>query len=219
MLAADVEALAWTKPMIHPHTELKFINDTMGHGVFATRLIPKGTIIWAKDDFDQCFTAEQVQQMRPEYRKILDKYSYVDGKGLTVLCWDHSRFFNHSCDANCLSAGYDFELAVRDIPAGEELTDDYGTLNLRREFPCACPAPECRGIIRPDDMERLAIGWDAVVQQAFMLISAVAQPLWPFVSERDEVEAVLKRKRNAPSIRANYVRATDGRNRLTVLPV
>jgi hypothetical protein len=190
--------------MIHPDTELKFISETMGHGVFATRLIPKGTITWVRDDFDQSFTAEQIQRMQPKYREILEKYSYVDGKGLSVLCWDHARFFNHSCDANCLSAGYDFELAVRDIACGEELTDDYGTLNLREEFRCACQARDCRELIRPDDMERLVAGWDAVVQKAFPLITAVAQPLWAFLREREEVEAVLNRTKNLVSIRANY---------------
>ena len=33
--------------MIHPSTELRFINDEIGYGVVATRFIPKGTIVWA----------------------------------------------------------------------------------------------------------------------------------------------------------------------------
>jgi hypothetical protein len=36
--------------MIHPWTELRFINDSIGYGVFATQFIPKGTIVWALDD-------------------------------------------------------------------------------------------------------------------------------------------------------------------------
>jgi hypothetical protein len=59
--------------MIHPHTELRFISEAMGYGVFATRSIPKGTITWARDDFDQTFTAADVEQLRPEYRRILEK--------------------------------------------------------------------------------------------------------------------------------------------------
>jgi uncharacterized protein len=190
--------------MIHPHTELRFINEEMGHGVFATRLIPKGTITWVRDDFDQTFTVEQVERMEPAYQAILEKYSFVDAKGMVVLCWDYSRFFNHSCEANCLSAGYDFELAVRDIQPGEELTDDYGTLNLRQEFQCACLAEKCRGVILPDDMERLASEWDTVVRKVFPLISTVDQPLWFFLKEKAEVEAVLKRTDGLRSIRANY---------------
>jgi uncharacterized protein len=49
--------------MLHPHTELRFISETMGSGVFAARLIPKGTITWVRDDFDQAFTVEQVERM------------------------------------------------------------------------------------------------------------------------------------------------------------
>ena len=190
--------------MIHPHTELRFISEAMGYGVFATRFIPEGTITWARDDFDQTFTAADVAQLRPEYRRILEKYSYVDAKGMIVLCWDHSRFFNHSCAANCLSAGYDFELAVRDIQPGEELTDDYGTLNLREEFPCACQAGRCRKVILPDDMERLAEEWDGIVRRIFPLIPTVDQPLWMFLKEKAEVEAALKRPDELRSIRYHY---------------
>jgi uncharacterized protein len=190
--------------MIHPHTELRFISEAMGQGVFATRLIPKGTITWVRDDFDQAFTVAAVERMTSEYQRILEKYSFVDAKGMVVLCWDHSRFFNHSCRANCLSAGYDFELAVRDIQPGEELTDDYGTLNLREAFSCACRAGECRRVILPDDMERLAPGWDSVVREVFPLIPTVDQPLWVFLKEKAEVEAVLKRPGDLRSIRYNY---------------
>ncbi len=190
--------------MIHPDMELRFINEAMGHGVFATRLIPKGTITWVRDDLDQTFTVEQVEQMAPEYQTILEKYSFVDAKGMVVLCWDHSRFFNHSCAANCLSAGYDFEIAIRDIHPGEELTDDYGTLNLRAQFSCACQAVACRKVILPDDMERLASAWDLVVQEVFPLIPTVAQPLWVFVKEKAEVEAGVARREEVRSIRFNY---------------
>ena len=46
--------------MVHPHTEIRFVNDIIGWGVFASRFIPKGTIIWALDPLDQRFTPEQV---------------------------------------------------------------------------------------------------------------------------------------------------------------
>lgn len=37
---------------------------------------------------------------------------------------------NHSCEAPCLGSGYEFEIAVRALLPGEELTDDYGTHQL-----------------------------------------------------------------------------------------
>src|SRR5690242_15577324 len=109
--------------MVHPDTELRFVNPAIGWGVFATRPIPRGTLTWVLDKLDHCFTPAEFAQL-PEYARLqLHKYSYMDRRGDHVLCWDHARFINHSCAANCLSVGYDFELAVRDIAAGEELTD------------------------------------------------------------------------------------------------
>jgi hypothetical protein len=190
--------------MIHPDTELRWANDVIGYGVFATRLIPKGTITWVRDDLDQTFTPEQAARLNEPCRQILDKYTFIDAKGMFVLCWDHSRFFNHSCAANCLSAGYDFEIAVRDIPAGEELTDDYGTLNLRAPFACACSAPGCRKQITPGDMERLAETWDGLVRPVFALIPQLPQLLWPLLKEKAEIERALKHPEEIRSIRCNY---------------
>jgi hypothetical protein len=122
---------------------------------------------------------------------------------MIVLCWDHSRFFNHSCAANCLSAGYDFNLRSG-YSARRGTHDDYGTLNLREEFPCACQAGGCRKVILPDDMERLAEEWDGIVRRVFPLIPAVDQPLWIFLKEKAEVEAALKRPDELRSIRYHY---------------
>lgn len=177
--------------MVHPHTELRFVNPHIGWGVFATRAIPKGTIVWALDALDQQFSPEQVASLPPYAQRQLQIYSYTDGRGRTVLCWDHGRFFNHSCAANCLSLGYDFELAVRDIEAGEELTDDYGTLNPGEPFPCGCASAECRGHVLPDDMLRFGNGWNAAARDAFFLIPTVPQPLWDVVRDRAEIESAL----------------------------
>lgn len=190
--------------MIHPSTELRWVNDVIGYGVFATQPIPKGTITWVRDDLDQVFTREQVAKMDEPYRQILDRYSFVDAEGRLVLCWDHSRFFNHSCEANCLSAGYDFEIAIRDVQVDEELTDDYGTLNLQAPFDCACHTRSCRGQIYPDDMERLCGAWDALVRPVFHLIPQVSQPLWPLLREKAEVELALKDPIRFRSIRRHY---------------
>ena len=50
--------------MIHPHTELRFINDEIGHGVVATQFIPAGTITWVLDELDRTFTPKQFQKMK-----------------------------------------------------------------------------------------------------------------------------------------------------------
>jgi len=193
--------------MIHPNCELRFINEEIGYGVIATRLIPRGTITWVRDALDQVFPPAEVERMSRRYREIMDKYSFVDPAGNMVLCWDLARFVNHSCRATCLSPGYDFELAIRDIQPGEELTDDYGTLNLDADFKCECGFDDCRRIIRPDDPQKYADTWDAAVAEVFPLIGAVEQPLWSLVKEKREVELVLAGETPIASCRLNHYRA------------
>ena len=177
--------------MVHPDTELRYVSPSIGWGIFATKALPRGTITWALDVLDQRFSPLQIAALPAYARAQLDKYSYVDARGDHILCWDNARFFNHSCSANCLSVGYDFELAIRDIAAGEELTDDYGTLNPAEPFPCLCGSHDCRGRVLPDDMLRLGETWNTLAREAFFLIPHVPQPLWAIVPDRAQIEAAL----------------------------
>ena len=192
--------------LIHPDTELRFVNATIGYGVIATRPIPRGTITWVRDELDQSFSHERLLSLPPLHRATLDKYGFLDGTGAHILCWDHARFVNHACAATCLSAGWDFELAVRDIAVGEELSDDYGTLNLVEPFACSCGDAACRRTILPDDMDRHGDTWDALARAAILLIPEVAQPLWPLVREQAEVEAAAAGRGDIPTIRRHDAR-------------
>jgi hypothetical protein len=177
--------------MLHPDTELRFINSKIGFGVFATRPIPRGSITWVQDELDRVLTAEKLRQLGPSYAATLAKYSYLSGRGEYILCWDLARYINHSCSPSCLSGGYNFELAVRDIDVGEELTDDYATLNLSESFQCLCGTPGCRGTVGQDDVYALADEWDDAVREAFPWIAKTPQPLWQLVEEKREVDAAL----------------------------
>jgi hypothetical protein len=163
--------------MIHPATELRFINDTIGYGVVALKPIPKGTITWAIDKLDRMFTPQQVKLMDKIYQDVLDKYTYRNAQGNLVLCWDNARFVNHSSVSNCLTTAYEFEIAIRDIAAGEELTDDYGYLNLDEPFVVVPEPGSNRTIIYPDDLLRLYPEWDEKLIDAFSSILDVEQPL------------------------------------------
>ena len=193
--------------MLHPSTELRFIDERIGYGVFATRTIPRGTVTWVRDALDRGFTRAAIDAMGPGYREILEKYTFVDAAGEHVLCWDIARFMNHSCEPNCLAPGYDFEIAVRDVAAGEELTDDYGSLNIQSVLECHCGSNRCRGAVRPGDMLQHAAAWDALVAAAFTSVRSVAQPLWEFVKEKEEIERLLLAASPPPSCRRNFWQA------------
>ena len=61
-----------------------------------------------------------------------------------------SRYVNHSCAPNCGLSDAVTLMAVRDIAAGEEISFDYSTCVLEKEWcmPCACQEARCRGVIR-----------------------------------------------------------------------
>lgn len=188
--------------MIHPDGELRFISQKIGFGVVATRLIPRGSITWVQDRLDRVFTPEQVSALGPMYADMLHKYSYMNVDGDYVLCWDLARYVNHSCSPSCLSAGYNFEIAVRDIHPGEELTDDYASLNLTGSFECCCGTGACRGTVRAEDAVVYADRWDAIMGEAFPPIAQVDQPLWPLVNGK-EIEDALAGRAPVASCRLN----------------
>src|SRR5690606_23513732 len=86
------------------------------------------------------------------------------------------RFVNHSFNSNCLSTAYDFEIAVRDIQPGEELTDDYGYLNVFEPFRGIDEGTE-RKIVYPDDLLNYHKEWDKKVLAVFGKIPQLNQPL------------------------------------------
>ncbi|HEX8821397.1 MAG TPA: SET domain-containing protein [Archangium sp.] len=116
-----------------------------GIGLFAGEPIPTGTVIWEfEPPVDQRFTPEEVARMSPEMKMFLSRYAYSE-RGTLVLCGDHARFMNHSPTPNC---GNDstrkFTLALRDIAPGEELTDNYATMEDSWDV--------FKGIIEPERM-------------------------------------------------------------------
>lgn len=167
--------------MIHPNTELRFISDEIGYGVVATRFIPKGTVTWVKDKLDRTFSIKRFKAFPMAYQNILEKYCYNDRKGNYVLCWDISRFVNHSFNSSCLTTPYEFEIAVRDIHPGEELTDDYGYLNVAEPFDCIPEQGSERTRVYPDDLLKYHSLWDEQLFDSMRLYSSVAQPLEGFI--------------------------------------
>lgn len=167
--------------MIHPATELRFISEEVGYGVFATQRIPRGTLVWVLDAFDRVLTPDEVRELPPVLRSVAEKYSYVTAEGMFVFCWDFGRYMNHSCAPASSGVGEAFEIAIRDIEPGDELTCEYGTLNLIEPLACTCGATTCRGVISGDDVDRLYEQWDEEARTSFRLGLKLPQPLLPYV--------------------------------------
>ena len=191
--------------MIHPKTELRFISKEVGYGVFATDFIPAGTITWVLDKLDREFRPEEFFAMDLVYQNIIDTYTFRNNIGNYVLCWDHGRFVNHSFNSNCLTTAYDFEIAIRDILPGEQLTDDYGYLNIKDPFTAEDEGTE-RKIVYPDDLVRYYKVWDEQILKVFGKINAYEQPLRVLIKDElwDKVQKIIAGKQQIDSILNNY---------------
>lgn len=191
--------------MIHPKTELKWISDLIGYGVVAKEFIPAGTITWVLDKLDREFTPQEVDKMAPLYKDILETYCYRNNKGNLVLCWDYGRYVNHSFKSNCISTAYDFEIAVRDIQAGEELTDDYGYLNVSEPFRGINEGTR-RKTVYPDDLLKHYKGWDKKLIENFPKIITVEQPLKSLIEQNlwADIEKIARGEKEMQSIKNLY---------------
>lgn len=126
-----------------------------GRGVFAKRLIPRGTRIF--EYLGERRTVSSVVLGGLDggphtYLFRLNDQIIIDG----AVGGNDARFINHGCEPNCEAYVFDDRLyiyAMRDIRRGEELTFDY-RLGLafghargkaREKYVCHCGAPTCRG--------------------------------------------------------------------------
>jgi hypothetical protein len=191
--------------MIHPGTELRFINDSVGYGVVATEFIPKGTITWVFDKLDREFSPAEFQKFDSVYKEILLNYAFRNKQGNYVLCWDNGRYVNHSFNSNCLSTAYNFEIAIKDIQAGEQLTDDYGYLNIIEPFRAIDEGTK-RKIVYPNDLLKYSEVWDRKISKVFGEISKMKQPLQQLISKNDwdEIIAVSEGTKKMKSIITIY---------------
>lgn len=190
---------------MHPDTALKWISEEIGFGVVATRRIPKGTITWVQDELDAVYPPEFPSGLKTLTRELLEKYSFRNSNGEHILCWDIAKYVNHSFRSNCLSTSYNFEIAIRDIESGEELTDDYGYLNLSESFEPQDENTE-RKVVYPDDILKCYKEWDKVLIELFPLINRQRQPLFELLDEslQNEVTQVIKGAKKMKSTRSLY---------------
>lgn len=189
--------------MIHPDTHLGLVSDEVGLGIFATRFIPAGTIVYVRCELDSLIEPTSPLLTDPRYRACLERYAYVEPNGLRVLCWDHGKYENHACDANTLTTGFGFDIAVRDIAPGRQMTSDYALLNIEEPLMCCCGSPHCRGMIAAGDLDRLWEHFDERCTAALALLRRVDQPLLKLMdpATRRRLNRYLRSGRGYPSSR------------------
>jgi len=127
-------------------------------GVFAARDVKKGERIIE-------YIGERITKAESERRaSVRMDEAAKDGGGAVYIFtlnkrydidgnveWNPARLINHSCNPNCeanIFRGRIWIVARRAIPAGTELSYDYGfDLDSWQEHPCLCQEDNCIGYI------------------------------------------------------------------------
>ncbi len=118
-----------------------------GLGVFAAAQFQPGDVILSIDD---SFVVDAAHPVPPGEEHHCD---YLE-QGKTVWMQSPERYINHSCDPNVYvrtSNGIRQVVALREIPAGEEIAYDY-CINSSGDtvWACRCAASRCRRSIHSD---------------------------------------------------------------------
>lgn len=152
-----------------------------GKGLFAKTFIPKGTIVCFECNECRVLTASEIGYDRmSEKEKIeLFDYAYRKKNGSFIAPCGDVRYFNHSCNANVLGAESGFDIAVRDIHSGEEVTYDYRDFYDECRMPCRCGEENCCKVVTfehpvPSMLQRF---WKEKTDSALALVHRVEQPL------------------------------------------
>ena len=131
----------------------KRVSPIQGRGLFAREAISAGEIVAVKGGtiMDAAALARLREAVSPAEIQIEDSLYIAPGSAeevaANILC------LNHSCQPNVGVRGQITFVAMRDIPAGAELTIDYAMIdgNPDERMACSCGARECRKIITGND--------------------------------------------------------------------
>lgn len=189
--------------MMHPHTELKTVSPEIGVGVFATRPIPKGTILYVEDPLEIDIPPDHPMLQLPIFRKLVDVYAIMKVDGHYEISWDYAKYVNHCCHYNAITTGFGFDIAVRDIEEGEQIRDDYGMFNVDYGMELICDFDDCRKKVRSIDWDLCASRWEADARDALAHAGQVPQLLWDVmdVGLRQQLEHYLATGEGYVSVR------------------
>jgi uncharacterized protein len=138
-----------------PKTEVRE-SKIHGRGLFATAAIAKDEIVAMKGGHivdRETLRREITPRLGPVEIQIDDNLFIApvtdEERELSML------YSNHSCDANLGIRGEITFVAMRDIPAGQELTHDWATTDDDDySVECKCGSPNCRGTVTGKDWQR-----------------------------------------------------------------
>ncbi len=163
--------------MLHPHIIVRK-SLISGCGLVASKKIPCGTIVHITSN-ERVYTVKQYNNFSRRYKAVLRKYAYEDENENLVYLTNSAKFWNHCCAPNT-APFMDFDIAIRDILPGEEVTYDYAFLHPAWSKPmrCTCGVRNCRGEIRRESSTSKVIKrQQSLAEQASKRIAHVPQPL------------------------------------------
>jgi hypothetical protein len=133
-------------------TEVRFINEKMGHGRFALKNLYKDNIVYRMGGF----WIERSDRMHILETLGQDIVIYADGGWFFEggLKPELIGTINHSCEPNCYIEDFRLLRALKDIAKEEEVTIDYPTIIMHDDIileECDCGTPSCRGRIKGTD--------------------------------------------------------------------
>ncbi|KAB1442866.1 SET domain-containing protein-lysine N-methyltransferase [Pseudodesulfovibrio senegalensis] len=172
--------------MMHPNTELRAVNPTVGYGFFATKFIPYGTIVHVNNQ----------SAAKPADAAVMRSHE----SNLRPLGGETAPYVSRGCNFNTISTSYGFEIAVRNIDSGEELRDATALFGLAPSTQGAC-ACSC-STQKPYNIESLCEQWDQTTMRALEKMPDVHQPLMEYMDNttRKRLRAYLCGEEPYPSI-------------------
>lgn len=144
--------------MLHSAIEIRGKGMIHKNGLFATKLIRKGELVWELDE--PTYSWKEIKGWDEERRKAFNWYGFQFGVDRYSLPEGISREMNHSCNPNTWwGIGSNSIVARRDIPIDEEVTYDYSTCDIDLVFKmeCHCGSTSCRGKIT--NLDYLNLKW------------------------------------------------------------
>jgi ribosomal protein S18 acetylase RimI-like enzyme len=147
-------ARLYEKRLLWGHPDLVVKGSAIeGHGLFAAAPIAKGVVV-SQLAGRKVTTAELTELLKnPPVDTITiddDEHLVLPAEPRPVIAYG-----NHSCDPNLWWSDAVTLETRRDIAAGEEVTNDYGTsTGVPYELECRCGSSLCRGVVTGDDWKR-----------------------------------------------------------------